>query len=454
MFRLKLSEAAQWMDAKLLGSDQVFEGVSTDTRSLNKGNLFVAIKGERVDSHDLLEEAEANGAAAALVDHPVQSTLPLLQVSNTILALGLLAKRYRQGFTIPIAAITGSCGKTSVKEMLASILSVHGPILASEGNLNTEIGVPLSLLRLNPEHRFGVIEMGARKKGDIQYLMGLVSPDVTLITNAGSAHVEIFGSERGIAEAKGEIYTCLKPDGLAVINADDGFADYWKGLLKTQKILTFGLNTPANVTCQNIALTETSSEFELLTSNGSIAIQLKVPGKHNISNALAAASAAEALMVPLSEIAMGLKRFTPVSGRLQFKQGLQGCRLLDDTYNANPASVQAALAVLAAYSGEKIFVMGDMLELGVEAPHLHQLMGETALRLGIQKLFGFGKLTINAVQAFGSQARHYTDKATLISELKPYLESNTTVLIKGSRSMRMEEVVQALLESNREKNPC
>lgn len=457
MFKLKLSEAAKWMDAKLLGEDQVFQGVSTDTRSLTPGDLFVAIPGERVDGHDLIEEAAAKGAKAALISRPVKASIPLLQVSNTVLALGLLAKHYRQGFAIPFAAVTGSCGKTTVKEMVASIVSVPGASLASQGNLNTEVGVPLTLLKLEPKHQFAVIEMGARKKGDIQYLMSLVDPDVVLINNAGSAHIEIFGSERGIAEAKGEIYSSLKSGGIAVINEDDPHAAYWKGLIKGQKILGFSSSKFADLRCQDLKLAQDHSEFELLTPKGSIPILLNVPGRHNVQNALAASTVAFALGLSLSDIALGLKRFSPVAGRLQLKQGLNGAKLLDDTYNANPVSVKAALAVLASYPGEKIFVMGDMLELGEEAPRLHQAMGEEALALGIQKLFGFGKLTLNAVQAFGPQAQHYPDKTALISELKSYLGPNAIILIKGSRGMRMEEVVQGVLassSSNRENHPC
>jgi UDP-N-acetylmuramoyl-tripeptide--D-alanyl-D-alanine ligase len=493
MIKLKLSTAALWMNAKLFGEDHSFQGLCTDSRAVQPGNIFVAIKGENVDGHQFLEQVQASGAVAAIVDH-VQDhiSLPQLKVDNTVLALGRLAQKYRQSFPIPLAAVTGSCGKTTVKEMLASILSVGGPILASQGNLNTEVGLPLTLLRLSEEKRCGVVEMGARQKGDIQYLMSLAEPDVTTITNAGVAHMEIFGSERGIAEAKGEIFSQLKANGTAVINRDDKYAEYWKSLIKTQKILTFGLvdsegSSPQlkpNFTCRDLQETSEGCQFELITPTGNRKIFLKAFGKHSVSNALAAAAMAYALGRPIDEIVMGLEKFTPVSGRLQIKSGIAGSKILDDTYNANPVSVKAALAVLANSSTKvnsnsngntkdhknhekTIFVMGDMLELGPNASQLHREMGEEALRLGIHKMYGIGSLTVEAIKAFGTGAEHFSDKAsliqTLIQDLKTSAQEkdlgNTRILVKGSRGMRMEEIVQALLssetlDSSREKNPC
>jgi len=457
MIELKLSSAAEWMDAKFFAADQLFQGVSIDSRTVQKGNLFFAIKGDNVDAHDFLEQAQTNGAAAAVVDHYQENiSLPQLQVDNSILALGRLAKRYRQGFSLALAAVTGSCGKTTVKEMLASILSMEGPFLASKGNLNTEIGVPLSLLCLAPEQRYAVIEMGARQKGDIRYLMNLVEPDVTLITNAGVAHLEIFGSERGIAEAKGEIFSSLKPQGTAVINADDPNADYWRSLLSTQAVVNFGLQakgntkgTPLDFSAANLQQTAETSQFDFLTPLGNRRIQLKAFGEHNVSNAVAAAAVAYVLGISLDNIVLGLEKFLPVSGRLQFKAGKSGIKIMDDTYNANPVSVLAALAVLANCKGKKIFVMGDMLELGSHAVELHREIGEEAQRLGIDKMYGFGRWTAEATKAFGSQAKHYPDKATLIQSLEAEeagQDEERMILIKGSRGMKMEEIVQALME--------
>jgi UDP-N-acetylmuramoyl-tripeptide--D-alanyl-D-alanine ligase len=457
---LKLSEVAVWMNAELIGEEGTFEGVNTDTRLITDGNLFVAIPGGKVDGHSFIEAAYEQGARAAIISDPnyggLSKKLSLLKVEDTVLALGKLARRYRQQFTAQMVAVTGSCGKTTVKEMLARILMAAGPTLASQGNFNTEIGVPLSLLQLNSEHQYAVIEMGARKKGDIHYLMELVQPQVALITNAGVAHLEIFGSERGIAEAKGEIFSYLKPEGTAIINADDPNASYWKSLLTTQQCYTFGMDQSADFSARNIKKTENGSLFELQTPQGIISIHLKAPGNHSVSNALAAAAASYAMGISISDIQQGLEQFLPVAGRLQLKQGRQDCRIIDDTYNANPVSVRAALKVLASQSGKKIFVMGDMFELGPDAIRLHREIGVEAYRLGIDKMVGVGTLTVAAIEGFGGRATHYPDKTVLIQALLPELTAETTVLIKGSRGMRMEDVVYAFINQDtiRAGHPC
>jgi len=457
MSNLTLPFIAKAMNAELIADDTnvVCTGVNTDSRKITKGDLFIAISGAKVDGHDYIIEAETKGAAAVVVDRKVKTKLPMLLVSNTLEALGKLGKAYREQFQLPIIALTGSCGKTTVKEMIASILMMNGPTLFTQGNLNTEVGVPLTLLGLTSEHQTAVIEMGARKKNDIAYLMNLTSPAVTLITNAGVAHLEIFGREHGIAEAKGEIFSCLSEKGTAVINRDDIHADYWQSLLnKGQKVITFGLDPKASITAMDIIMEANFSQFKLVTDIGMIAIQLSAPGKHNILNALSATAAARALNVPLEIIKKGLESFSPVSGRLQLKTGLEGCSIIDDTYNANPISVRAALSVLAMRSHEKIFVMGDMFELGPDALSLHRQIGVEAKTLGIHKLYGVGTMTEAAVQSFGTNATHYPDKASLIDALTKTLNSNTTVLIKGSRGMRMEEVVLALTTHSQEKASC
>lgn len=470
MIELKLSTVADWMQATFYGKDQSFKGICIDSRSVQAGNIFVAIKGEKVDGHQFLEQVKTHGAVAAIVDaYQANVDLPQLKVENTVLALGRLSHQYRQGFSLPLAAVTGSSGKTTVKEMLASILSVSGPILASQGNLNTDVGLPLTLLGLSPEQRYGVVEMGARHKGDIRYLMSLAEPDVTLITNAGVAHIEIFGSERGIAEAKGEIYSGLKPNGTAVINLDDSNADYWKSLLTTQKIVTFALDAgrfpgglSPDFSCINWLEKADGSDFELVSKEGKRKIALKAFGKHSVSNALAAAATAYALGIPMDEIVIGLEKFVPVAGRLQLKRGIEGSKIIDDTYNANPASVKAALAVLAfsdhkdekdknarssGSSLKKIFVMGDMLELGVNGAELHREIGAEAKKLGIDKLYGIGNLTLEAIKGFGAGATHFNDKSSLIKHLKEERDlQHCKILVKGSRGMRMEEIVQAMIE--------
>lgn len=458
---LKLSVLAEWLQTTPQGKEVTVTGISTDTRTLVPGDLFVAIKGEQVDSHDCLKEAEMKGAVAAIVSEAVETPLSLLKVSDTVSALGEIAHHYRQQFKLPIVSITGSCGKTTVKEMLASILAVRGPMLANQGNLNTEVGVPLTLLRLEDQHQTAVVEMGARKGGDIRYLMQIASPAVTLITNAGVAHIEIFGSERGIAEAKGEIYAHLDPQGIAVMNIDEPHFTYWQSLLKGQSVITFGFQPTADVTAYQIAHTAMDSVFTLKTPEGSIQIQLSAPGKHNIANALSAAAAGVALGFSLTDIQQGLEAFVPVSGRLQIKLSATGIRIIDDTYNANPQSVKAALDVLSAFQGHKIFVMGDMLELGNDSLQLHRDIGVYARQLGISQMMGIGKFTQAAIEGFGESGQHYPSKAKLIQDLLLVLDkqdqsgkNENTVLIKGSRSMRMEEIVAALLKNSKEKNPC
>lgn len=451
-----LSTAAQFMGAKFSGQDSLFNGVKIDSRSVLPGDLFVAIKGAKVDGHDFIEDAKARGAAGVVVSQSVETGLPTLMVADTIQALGIFAKTYRQLFQIPIVAVTGSCGKTTVKEMIASILSVQGPILATQGNLNTDVGVPLTLLRLETEHQMAVIEMGARQKGDIAYLMGLVSPLVSLITNAGVAHLEIFKTEKSIAEAKGEIFAHLEPDGIAIMNADDKHISYWQELVKNKgpKIITFGLQNQATISCQKLILDKLSSQFELLTDIGMIPIKLSIPGEHSIQNALAAAAVARALGISLGTIQKGLAAFKPVTGRLQAKTGRSGEHIIDDTYNANPVSMRAALSVLAGFSGKKIFVMGDMFELGEGSSEVHEQIGREAKQYGIDKMFGVGEATAFAVKGFGQGATHYSDKSLLLKDLNKILDKNSVVLVKGSRGMRMEEIVNALMEEHQEIKTC
>lgn len=460
MFSLKAEELVNWLKVPLntpLSTAlkmKSLTGVSTDSRTLEKGDLFVAIKGEKYDGHQFLDEVKVKGAVAALVNknykHNEENSLPLIYVEDTLQALGEMARCYRQQFKIPLAAVTGSCGKTSVKEMLASILITEGPALATRGNLNTEIGVPLTLLRLTPNHQAAVIEMGARKRGDIRYLMNIAEPTVTLITNAGVAHLEVFGSERSIAEAKGEIYAHLHPEGTAVINLDEPHAQYWQSLLKGQRMLTFGFNPKSDVNVSEIAQTAMGSVFKVKTPKDEIQIHLSSPGKHSVSNALAAMATALAMEISLENIKKGLEAFVPVTGRLQTKLGKHGIRVIDDSYNANPASVKAAIEVLAACGGNTIFVMGDMLELGPQSQKLHYDIGLLAQKHNIRHMFGVGPLTQEAIAAFTadgkSDGRHFPDKVSLIAALEKIATKNdTVVLVKGSRGMRMEEVVAALI---------
>lgn len=452
---IRLTEAAQWMHAKFAGEDKPITGVAIDSRALSENELFFALIGERSNGHDFIEEATRKRAAGVVVSQTVNSELPQLYVEDTCRALGNLARGYRKQFNLPMAAITGSYGKTTVKEMLARILAVEGPVLATQGNLNTGIGVPLTLVRLTPEHRFAVIEMGARKKGDIRYLMELANPTVALINNAGIAHIEIFGSENDVRNAKGELYAGLREDGIAVLNAEDPHLSYWQSLLRGQTVFTFGFGTTADLRISGVQSSNQDSHFKLHYQDQTLPIKLQALGEHNVRNSLAAAATALAMGASLHAVQEGLQLFTPVTGRLQFKKGNLNINIniniIDDTYNANPVSMRAALAVLASQPDEKWFVMGDMLELGEHAETWHGDIGEEAKRLGVHRMFGIGKLTKNAIVAFGSNGKHYNDKSTLISELinqiqdlQKELHKNVTVLIKGSRGMRMEEVVAAL----------
>lgn len=456
---MRLSEAARAISAELRGEDRAFEAVSTDTRGLTPGALFVALKGERFDGHDFLAQAAEQRAAGALVQKSGLGArdsglaLPLLVVDNTRLALGTLAAYWRNKFGMPLVALTGSNGKTTVKEMLASILreavlnesrdpSPESRVLATRGNLNNDIGVPLTLLELKPAHRYAVVEMGMNHAGEIRYLTRLAAPDVALVNNVGPAHMEFFGSLEAIARAKGEIFEGLKPGGTAVINADDHQAPLLRELAAGRNRIEFGLEHEAAVTAA-YTLRFLESEIVLRTPLGEAATVLRAPGVHNVRNALAASAAAVALKVPAATIAAGLARFSGVKDRLQKKAGVNGATLIDDTYNANPESVRAAIEVLARAPGEKLLVLGDMGELGAEAREQHAEIGRAARALGVDRLFTLGELSAQAASAFGAGARHFTRLEELLAEVENRLAPGVTLLIKGSRFMQMERVVQS-----------
>jgi UDP-N-acetylmuramoyl-tripeptide--D-alanyl-D-alanine ligase len=455
MSMMRLSEAARAIPAELRGEDRVFEAVSTDTRTLAPRTLFVALKGERFDGRDFLGEAAAKHAAGALVqkagsrieDRGLSDRLPLLVVEDTKKSLGTLAAYWRKKFSLPLVALTGSNGKTTVKEMLASILreacAAQSSVLATRGNLNNDIGVPLTLLELRPGHRYAVVEMGMSHAGEIRYLTRLAAPDVALINNAGPAHLEFFGSLEAIARAKGEIFEGLQPGGTAVINADDRHAGLWRALAGDRRIVEFGIERPAAVTAR-YALRYLESEIVVRTPLGEAQAVLKAPGLHNVRNALAASAAATALEVPAPAIARGLAGYSGIKGRLQRRAALHGATLLDDTYNANPESVRAAVAVLAQAPGARLLVLGDMGELGAGGAQMHADIGTLARASGIERLLALGELAAHAARAFGAGGRPFTRIEDLLAELESALASDVTVLVKGSRFMQMERVVKAL----------
>jgi UDP-N-acetylmuramoyl-tripeptide--D-alanyl-D-alanine ligase len=441
---MDLQQAARTVGGRVDGANVTFSGVTTDSRAISPGDLFVALKGERFDGHEFVPQATTHGAAAAMVSRLVPPA-PCLLVDDTRLALGRLAAGWRARFAIPLVALTGSNGKTTVKEMLRAILMSHcgsaGAVLATEGNLNNDIGMPLTLLRLREQHRFAVIEMGMNHEGEIDYLTRLAQPTVAVVNNAQRAHVGILGSLEAIARAKGEIYAGLKPSGVAVVNEDDAFAGYWKGLNPDRPIITFGFTPRAQVRA-----TVAAGETLFFTPVGSFKVALQVAGEHNVRNALAACAAAHALGLPYIAMQQGLAGFRGVPGRLHRRRTSAGGWLIDDSYNANPESMKAAIRVLAAEPGRRVFVMGDMGELGGESPALHAEVGAFAREQGLDALFGLGEASLEAVKAFGGDARHFAEMAALIQEVAAESARGATVLVKGSRFMRMERVADALTQ--------
>lgn len=447
---MHLSEAAIALNAKRVGADVQFDSVGSDSRNVKAGQLFVALKGENFDGNTFADEAIKKGAAAVMLSDSAVEVEPALLVQDTRLALGELAKYWRSKFDAPVVAITGSNGKTTTKEMLTAILSVAAKggdkVHATYGNLNNDIGVPLTLLKMHASHKYAVVEMGMNHLGEIDYLTHIAKPNVAVINNVGSAHIGELGSRANIALAKGEIFSGLQADGVAVINADSEYAADWLALNTNRKVVTFGLSQQADVTA-NYQELQGVSLMNLDTPNGRVAFKLKVQGAHNISNALAASTAAFALGVSNADIAQGLENFSGVYGRLELKAACHGALLIDDTYNANPDSMRAAIDVLAKYAGEKILVLGDMGELGSEANNMHAEIGAYAKAAGLTTLYCLGKLSIEMVKSFGVGAQHFSSPEEIAEAVLPQLTSSTTVLVKGSRFMQMERVVNLLVAS-------
>lgn len=448
-----VSEISTVLGQSVVESDAEFSSVSTDTRLIKAGDLFIALKGDNFDGHDYLDLAAEKGAVAAIVDHPVNAGIPTIQVKDTKLALGELAAYWRQQLDMKVVGLTGSNGKTTVKEMLVCILSEVGSVTATAGNFNNDIGLPLTLLKMKPEHDFAVIEMGANHAGEIAYLTRLTNPDVALLNNAGPAHLEGFGSLQGVADAKAEIFSGLKNAGVAIINADDEFSDYWASLCGNKKKIFFGLDESADISA-TVSVDEYNGMFKLNTATGDIDIKLSVLGLHNLKNAMAASAVAIAMGVDLASIAKGLEKFKGVKGRLQVNVAANDSLVIDDTYNANPESVRAAMDVLAAQKMKSIFVLGDLGELGKDAEKLHSNLGEYAKHKEITNLFTLGELSSFAAKSFGENGFSYSEKEELIKDLKMKMNEKMAVLVKGSRSMHMEDVVTALINENKGPVSC
>ncbi len=439
---LGMQQIADWVQAPLVGVDSPVLGVSIDSRTMQPGELYVALRGERFDGHEFIPQVSELGAAGLMVEEIPNTSLPFIRVDNSRLALGDLAHGYRSRFDLPTVAITGSNGKTTVKEMVRQILSATANVCATEGNLNNEIGVPLTLLRLVEESEYLVVEMGANAPGEIGYLTDLVAPSIALVTCASEAHLAGFGSLHGVAAAKGEIYSRLGPTGTALINLDDPFFEYWQGLLDSQQQFSFGLDQAADFHAREIKLA--NNQFILVTPTGEIEVVLPVLGKHNIINAVAAAGVCSLLGIDLSQIASQLALFEAAPGRLTQVQGVHGARLINDTYNANPSSVTAAVVAVQSLPGDSWMALGDLAELGEEGVRLHQELGKNIKSLGISRLFTIGAQSQAAATAFGDGAEHFNSLDEMIERLKSCLTKNICLVVKGSRSAGMERVVTAL----------
>ncbi|MEK7991519.1 MAG: UDP-N-acetylmuramoyl-tripeptide--D-alanyl-D-alanine ligase [Thiotrichaceae bacterium] len=451
MIHATLSQIIPILVAQHIGQDVTFTGCGTDTRQDLTGQLFVALRGERFDAHQFTDKAQQQGAIALLVSEPVTTNLPQIIVKDTRLALGQLARFWRQQFDIPIIAVTGSNGKTTTKEMLKAIFAQQGQVHATQGNFNNDIGLPLTLFNLAKNHDSAILEMGANHIGEIAYLTQIAQPNVALITLCAPAHLTGFKTIENIAQTKGEIFSGLAPDGIAVINQDDRFSAFWRELAQPHPVIQFGLSSQADVSARHVQLSTMESQFELSTFKGQIQICLPLAGQHNIMNALAAAACALACDIELDIIKSGLESIQPVAGRLQTFMGLNHSTLINDTYNANPSSFKAALAVLQQYPAPRWLVMGDMGELGLDSMTLHQEISDIAYKMGVEKLWAIGDYSRYAVDSFQGQAQHFTTHDALLDALSIALmqQSHVTLLLKGSRSMTIEKITFGLRVEDR-----
>jgi UDP-N-acetylmuramoyl-tripeptide--D-alanyl-D-alanine ligase len=469
MIPVSLSWVAEQVNGQLMVQqtpDLVIEGVSTDTRSLLVSDLYLALKGPNFDGHQFVKQAEQKGAIALILSRKVDTLLPYILVENTTLALGLLGAAVKAKVAPKTVGVTGSSGKTTVKEMTAAILSCCGNVLATDGNFNNELGVPMTLLRLEQQHEFAVIEMGANHIGEIAYTTHLVKPDVAAIINVAAAHLEGFGSLLGVAQAKSEIFKGLSSkEGVAVVSLDSQFSELWLSKLNHNKVQTFSIEKQADVHAKDITIgIDGCAQFQLITPNGCIAISLSLPGVHNVSNALVAASLALHVGATLQNVADGLCSMPHVPGRLHIKRLTKQVKILDDTYNANIGSVNAAIDLLSSFAGRKVMVLGDIAELGEKAHYYHEQVGEYAKRKGIDKLYTLGVLSQSASDVFAEQGYHFSHLGQMVEHINQQIlpeKYDVSILVKGSRSACMELVVKALeesplgkLESVREQPTC
>ena len=454
MRSMTLSELEMPLRAHLMGADTEFSEVSTDSRHIARGDLFIALAGERFDAHDFVGDVERSGAGAAIVSRDVDAAMPLLRVANTEQALGRLGAFNRDQFTGPLVGITGSSGKTTAKNLIAGVLSQRGKTLATEGNLNNEIGVPLTLLRLAPDTEFAVVEMGAGKPGDIAWLREIGRPTISVLLNAMPAHLERMGSVEAIADTKGAIYDDLGPAGTAIINRDQPWAETWQARAGDARVIDYAMTTQAAVTASDIRLLGAEGlEFTAHTPAGDLAVALKLPGRHNVSNALAAIAVGLACNLSLAEIGRGLTSVEPVAGRLSVQRSAGGASIIDDCYNANPGSVRAAIDLLAACPGQRVLLLGAMRELGPDSERLHSEMGAYAAECGLDGLWGVGPELAPTVEVFGKGGRWFATLDEARSAVAGAFAGDSTVLVKGSRGAQMEQLLPALLGET-ESLPC
>jgi UDP-N-acetylmuramoyl-tripeptide--D-alanyl-D-alanine ligase len=445
---MTLSLLAQELGGELLGEDVIFSSISTDTRSLKSGDLYLALVGENFDGNNFIDEAARAGASSAVISKQVASQLPALKVTDTHAALAKIANMNRQRSAAKVIALTGSQGKTTVKEMIGSILNNSADCLATEANLNNTIGVPVTLLRVEEQHEYVVIEMGANAADEIGFSVAVAEPDIALITNASPAHIEGFGSLQDIVVAKGEIIDGLKSDGVMVLNADDSYVEDWSARARGKRSVRFSYENAAGdaqyFASQVVAQIDGTSSFDLHSPKGEQALSIRFLGKHNVLNAIAASAVAMEAGASLTDVAEGLAKLNPVSGRLSRLTGMNGCHLIDDSYNASPGSFSAAIDVLSRLSGQKILVMGDMKELGTDTDSAHRSVGENAAGAGLDALWATGEKSKLAIDAYAGKGRHFENKEELIEALIDIANPDLTVLIKGSRGTKMDDVVTAL----------
>ncbi len=443
MIAMGLADVARNAGAQSVPGDVKIHGITTDSRKVAPGMLFAALRGENADGHDFVDRAVGSGAAAVLVSHRLDTDVPQVVVDDVLVALGRIGAAWRNLLDPVVVAITGSNGKTTTKELLGNILGLDAFVLTTTGNFNNELGLPLTLFDLDEAHDIAVLEMGASRAGDISYLADIASPDIGLVTNVGPAHLQGFGDEAGVARAKGELYAALPGDGCAVINADEPWLDLWLEMNTASNRLLFGSGEGCDVRARI-----SGSGHRVICPGGEFDLQLNLPGEHNVQNALAATAVACAIEIPPEQIRRGLEATRPVPGRLNLVHTPGGWVVIDDTYNANPASLYAALQVLANQGGEAWLVLGDMKELGSASRKMHAEMGDAALSLGVRRLFAVGEAAASTVDAFGAGARHFEHHDELIVALCDELHAGVTCLVKGSRSMGMERVVRAISGSD------